>query len=203
MLGLSLALLLSAGGPHPALNPAPRPSTHPVPAAYAIDPAHSEVTFRIRHFVTKVRGKFTDWSGTITGDPADWSTGSVAVVIKAASINTANDRRDSDLRSQRFFNVDTFPEITFKSTKVEVAGEAITITGDLGLRGVTKSVILKGSYLGSAGGKQPGDKVGFDASTTINRTDYGIVWNRAVEGGGVMLGDDVEIEISIEANRQP
>ncbi|HKV75588.1 MAG TPA: YceI family protein [Gemmatimonadales bacterium] len=201
MLVLSLALILSASHPHPAVVAGPHPAG-PAPSTYAIDQAHSEVTFRIRHFVTKVRGKFTDWSGTITGDPQDWSSGSVAVVIKAASINTANDRRDSDLRSQRFFNVDTFPEITFKSTKVEASGENVTITGDLSMRGVTKSVVLKGSYLGSAGGKQPGDKIGFEAGTTINRTEYGIVWNRAVEGGGVMLGDDVEISISIEANRQ-
>ena len=201
MLALSLALVLSAGHPHPAVVAGPHPRLV-APSTYSIDPGHSEVTFRIRHFVTKVRGKFTDWSGTITGDPQDWSGGSVSVDIKSASINTANDRRDSDLRSQRFFNVDTFPEITFNSTKVEVAGESITITGDLTMRGVTKPVVLKGNYLGSAGGKLPGDKIGFEASTVINRTDYGIVWNRAVEGGGVMLGDDVEISISIEANKQ-
>jgi polyisoprenoid-binding protein YceI len=167
------------------------------PGAWAIDQNHSEVTFRIRHFVTKVRGRFTDWSGTISGDPKDWSSGTVAVAIKTASINTGNDRRDTDLRSPRFFNADSFPEITFRSSKVEVSGESITITGDLTMRGVTKPVVLKGSYLGASGGK-----IGFEATTTINRTDYGVSWNRAVEGGGVMLGDDVEISISIEANKQ-
>ena len=201
MFVLPLALLLSAGGPHPATISAPRSSARTAPAAYAIDPAHSEVSFRIRHFVTKVRGRFNDWSGTINGDPQNWSNGSVEVVIKSASISTGNDRRDADLRSARFFAVDSFPEITFKSTKVESSGESITITGDLTMRGVSRPVVLKGSYLGSVPGK-PGDKVGFDASTTINRTEYGIAWNRAVEGGGVMLGDDVEISISIEANRQ-
>jgi len=167
------------------------------PGAWAIDQNHSEVTFRIRHFVTKVRGRFTDWSGTISGDPKDWATGSVAVDIKTTSINTGNDRRDNDLRSARFFNADSFPEITFKSSKVEVSGESITITGDLTIRGVTKPVVLKGSYLGASG-----SKIGFEATTTINRMDYGVSWNRAVEGGGAMLGDDVEISISIEANKQ-
>lgn len=201
MLSLWLALVLSAVSSGPAPTMAPRIGGPGAPAAWAIDPAHSEVTFRIRHFVTKVRGRFTDWTGTITGDPQDWSTGSVAVVIKSASINTGNDRRDADLRSPRFFSVDSFPEISFKSSKVEVSGESVTITGDLTMRGTTKPVVLKGSYLGLAPGK-PGDKVGFEAGTTINRTEYGITWNRAVEGGGVMLGDDVEISISIEANRQ-
>ncbi|HTO72754.1 MAG TPA: YceI family protein, partial [Gemmatimonadales bacterium] len=88
MLALSLALMLSAALPHPAAGVGPHPAPG-APSTYAIDPAHSEVTFRIRHFVTKVRGRFTDWSGTITGDPRDWSTGSVAVIIKSASISTA------------------------------------------------------------------------------------------------------------------
>lgn len=188
-----LALALVAAPVRPA--PLPR---HRDPATWSIDQAHSEVTFRIRHFMTKVRGRFTDWSGTITGDPKDWSTGSVSVAIKSASINTGNDRRDSDLRSPRFFSVDTFPEITFKSSKVEISGESISITGDLTMRGVTRPVVLKGSYLGALG-----NKVGFEASTTLDRTEYGITWNRAVEGGGVMLGDDVEVSISVEANKQP
>ena len=174
MLALWLALLVSTVTPHPVFTRAHRIVGPGAPSVWAIDPNHSEVTFRIRHFVTKVRGRFTDWSGTINGDPQDWSTGSVAVVIKAASINTGNDRRDADLRSSHFFSVDTFPEITFTSTKVEVSGETITLTGDLTMRGITRPVVLKGSYLGLAPEK-PRDKVGFEASTTINRTDYGII----------------------------
>jgi polyisoprenoid-binding protein YceI len=201
MLSLFLAVLLSATGPHPVIPGAHRIADQGAPSAWAIDTKHSEVTFRIRHFVTKVRGRFTDWSGTINGDPQDWSTASVSVVIKTASINTGNDNRDADLRSAHFFSVDTFPEITFSSTKVEVSGESITISGDLTMRGITKPVVLKGSYLGLAPEK-PREKVGFEASTKINLTDYGIVWNRAVEGGGMMLGDEVEISISIEANKQ-
>lgn len=201
MLSLWLALLLSAAASHPGTLSAHRIVGPGGPSAWAIDPKHSEVTFRIRHFVTKVRGRFTDWSGTINGDPQDWSTGTVAVVIKAASINTGNDNRDADLRSAHFFSVDTFPEITFTSSKVEVSGESISITGDLTMRGITRPVVLQGNYLGLAPEK-PREKVGFEASTTINRTDYGIIWNRAVEGGGMMLGDEVEISISIEANRQ-
>ncbi len=194
MLAVLLAVVL---GTAPVRPVAARRTVQTDPAAWSIDMNHSEVSFRIRHFVTKVRGRFGEWSGTITGDPGDWSTGSVAVVIKSASITTANDRRDADLRSARFFAVDSFPEITFKSTRVEVSGPTVTITGDLTMRGVTKPVVLTGSYLGAAGGK-----VGFEAATTINRIDFGITWNRAVEGGGVMLGDDVEVSISIEENRQ-
>ena len=189
---VSLTLLLPAG-----------PATAPgAPATWTIDPVHSEISFRIRHFVSKVRGGFTDWDGTITGDPADWSTGAVEVHIRTASVTTGNDRRDNDLRSARFFAADSFPEITFRSTKIEVAGREVTIAGDLTMRGVTRSVVLKGEYLGLAPGKNGADKIGFEATTTINRQDFGVSYNRVVEGGGMLLGDDVEITLGIEANKK-
>lgn len=169
--------------------------------AWSIDPNHSELTFEIRHFVSRVRGTFKDWKGTITADPSNWSTGSVDVAIQTASISTNNDRRDNDLRSSNFFSADSFPELSFKSTKVERKGDGGKIYGNLTMRGVTKPVVLDAHFLGvmKAQGRE---RLGFEATTTVNRTDWGIVWNRAVEGGGAMLGDDVKIEIVVEALRQ-
>ena len=170
------------------------------PAVWTIDKGHSNVSFQIRHFVSKVPGRFTDFKGTITADLDAWQNAQIDVEIQAASINTANERRDADLKSSNFFSVDTFPTITFKSTKIDRTGDEAKIHGNLTIRGVTKPVVLNGTFNGiQKGGATGQDRVGFDATLTINRLDYGVKWNRAVEGGGVMLGDDVKIEINVEA----
>jgi len=171
----------------------------PAGPVWKIDVAHSEVTFRIRHFMSRVSGTFTDWSGSIEADPANWGGGSVSATINVASIDTRNDRRDADLRSARFFNVDSFPTITFTSRSVAQQGDSLTITGDLTMRGVTKSVTLKGAVLGVMPGERP--RAGFEVVTTLNRIDYGVVYNRVLEGGGTMLGDEVEVRINVEALR--
>ncbi len=168
---------------------------------WSIDVAHSEVNFRIRHFMSRVSGTFTDWSGTIQGDPANWSGGSVTATINVASVDTRQERRDADLRSGRFFAVDSFPTITFVSRSVVQKGDSLTVSGDLTMRGVTKPVVLKGMVLGVMPGERP--RAGFEVTTTLNRLDYGVMYNRVLEGGGTMLGDDVEIRINIEALRQP
>jgi polyisoprenoid-binding protein YceI len=174
------------------------------PATYAIDVSHSELTFEIRHFVSRVRGNFKDWKGTVVADPADWSkSAAVDVTIQTATISTNNDRRDADLRSSNFFAADSFPQITFKSTKVERKGDAIKVHGNLTMRGVTKPVVLDGQFLGAMKAANGRDRLGFEATTTIDRRDYGIVWNRAAEGGGAMLGDEVKISIAIAAVKQP
>ena len=170
-------------------------------ATYRIDVGHSELTFRIRHLMSRANGTFREWAGTITADPANWSTGSVDVTIQAASIDTRHERRDTDLRSENFFDVANHPTITFKSTKVEVAGSQITVTGDLTMKGITRPIVLTGEFLGRMGAGTQRERVGFSATGKLNRTDYGIVWNRAVEGGGVLLGDEVEITLAIEATR--
>ena len=180
--------------------PSARPSADTV-ATYRIDVGHSDISFRIRHMMSRTRGTFNAWAGTITADPADWATGSVDVTIQAASIDTRHERRDADLRSDNFFDVETYPTITFKSTKVDVSGTTLSITGDLTIRDVTRSVVLQGEFLGVTGKGTPRERIGFEASTTINRLDYGVKWNRAIEGGGVLLGDEVEISIGIEAVR--
>ncbi|HET8648619.1 MAG TPA: YceI family protein [Gemmatimonadales bacterium] len=182
----------------PALFAGPPPGAHQQAATWIIDPNHSSVEFRIRHLVSHVTGNFRQWSGTIVGDPADWSTATVAVTIQAASIDTRNGTRDDDLRSDDFFDVTKYPTITFRSTGVEVSGAELRISGDLTMHGVTRPVVLDAEYLGKTGsGDQT--KVGFHAETKLDRTDYGVTWNRAVEGGGVLLGDDVEISIDLEA----
>jgi polyisoprenoid-binding protein YceI len=175
------------------------PAAQPLPT-WTIDRAHSEVTFRIRHFMSRVSGTFTDFSGAIQADPSHWAGGSVTASISTASVDTREERRDADLRSVRFFNSDTFPTISFVSRSVEQKGDSLTINGDLTMRGVTKPVVLKGTVLGVMPGARP--RAGFEVTTTLNRMDYGVAWNRVLEGGGTMLGDDVEIRINVEALRQ-
>lgn len=196
MISLALVSLFAAAPIAPAT-----PGVVADTATYRIDVNHSRVVFKIRHFVSKVEGRFDKWSGTIVTDPNDFSTGSVEVSIEAASINTNNEGRDRDLRSGNFFLVDSFPLITFKSSRVEVQGKAIKLIGDLTMRGITQPVVMQGEYLGREGAIGPGERIGFDVSTTIDRTDWGVKWNRIAEGGGVMLGDDVTIEITVAGVR--
>jgi polyisoprenoid-binding protein YceI len=170
------------------------------PAVWNIDPVHSGVSFQIRHFVSRVRGKFKDFKGTIAADPEAWQNGAIDVEIATASISTDNERRDNHLKSNDFFAADSFPTISFKSTRIERSGDDAKIYGNLTIRGVTRPVVLDGRFSGLMKSAQ-GDRVGFEATTTVNRTDYGVKWNRAAEGGGAMLGDEVKIEINVEAVR--
>ncbi len=165
---------------------------------YAIDKTHSDVSFQVRHFVSKVRGEFTDFEGTIQVDPANPEASSVVLTIKAASINTNNDGRNKHLNSPDFFDTAKFPEITFKSTKIVAAGkDKYDVTGDFTMHGVTKSITLPVTYTGMA--KDPrGDRAGFELATTLNRKDYGINWNKALDNGSFMLSDDVAVTISLE-----
>ena len=181
------------------------------PTQLKIDTAHSEVGFNIRHFFTKVHGRFTDFSGAVTYDPANLAASSVEVTIRDSSINTANERRDEDLRGDDFFMTGKFPLITFKSTKVVPGTDAnhFQVIGDLTMRGVTKSVTLNTEFLGMGPIKtQRGvtTQAGFDASTTVNRKDWGLVWNRQVDQGGVasmMLDDNVDLVISVAGFEPP
>ncbi len=172
------------------------------PSTWKIDPTHSELSFTIRHMVSKVRGQFDTWSGTIIADPADWSTASVEVVAQTSTIDTNNERRDADLRSDNHFDADANPTVTFKSTKVtRIAGDSVTVAGNLTMHGITRPVVLRGHLNGITG--VPGKRrAGFEAETTINRKDFNMTWNRIVEGGS-MVGDEVRIEIDIAAVEQP
>jgi polyisoprenoid-binding protein YceI len=179
-------------------------SAEPVP--FRIDPNHSDASFTIRHFFSKVPGRFRELEGTILFDEKNVAASSVDVTIKAASIFTNNDRRDADLRSPNFFHVDSFPTITFKSAKVTPAGEGkLKVEGNLTMHGVTRPVTLDVTSLGIGEVTTSGRtsvRAGWEATTKLDRKDYGIVWNQVVDQGGMMLGDEVSIVIGIEAIKQ-
>jgi polyisoprenoid-binding protein YceI len=196
------ALLLGSGvESRPAALYTLPPAQAAAPAVWKIDTTHSELSFRIRHLVSRVRGTFTDWQGALTADPARLADGKVEVTIRTASIDTKQEKRDAHLRSDDFFDAEAHPTITFRSTRVEVNGEALRVHGDLTIRGVTRPVVLEGSYLGITPDGQGGQRIGFEAETKINRHDFGVSWNRAAEGGGVVLGDEVTINLVVAAVR--
>lgn len=193
------ALILAAAG---ALALATTPALA-APEAYNIDPAHSAVGFSIRHLFSRVPGRYTKFEGGIVVDRDDYSKSSVRVSIDAASIDTNEPDRDKHLRSEVFFDVARHPKITFQSTRVKQAGpNKLSVEGDLTLRGSTRPVTLDVDILGFGPGYGGGFRGGFEAHTRINRQDYGVAWNDVVEGGGVVLGDDVDISINIEAARE-
>lgn len=194
---LAAAVLAAVLAVPAAAQSAQAPPATPSKAAWRIDTNHSELSFRIRHFVSKVRGTFGEWGGTILATPGAWADGSVEVTVRVASITTQNERRDNHLRSADFFDAASHPEMTFRSTNVELEEGRLRIAGDLTIRGVTRPVVLEGEVLG-----EQGQRAGFSAGTTINRLDYGLQWNRMVEGSA-MLGDEVEVAIVVAAVRQP
>lgn len=171
---------------------------------YKIDTGHSEVGFKVKHLVVStVPGKFKEFEGQFKFDDKTGKVEDLQIKIKTASIDTNEPKRDEHLRGKDFFEVEKFPTIEFKSTKVDVAGKKPTsIKGDLTIRGVTKPVTLKVKYNGSVKDPWGNTKVGFEASTKINREDFGLTWNKALETGGVVVGKDVEIVILGEATAE-
>jgi len=166
---------------------------------FVIDKGHSEVGFQIRHMMTKVRGRFNDFEGRIVVDKAKPEASSVELTIQATSIDTANPNRDKDLRSAEFFDVEKYPTITFKSTRITPKGKDLyDVTGTLTMRGVAKEVTLPVTVLGFMKNMRGVEAAGFEASTTINRKDYGITWNKTLDTGGVLLGDDVIVSVNLE-----
>jgi polyisoprenoid-binding protein YceI len=167
---------------------------------YQIDPVHSTVGFKVRHLFSKVTGRFLDLTGTINLDLDNPDKSSVDATIRAKSITTANDKRDTHLRSPDFFDVAKFETITFKSKKVTKTGDDTgDIVGDLTIHGVTKEVTLHVKFLGKGKGMQGQMQTGWEATAAIKRSDFGLVWSKAVEGVAV-VGDDVDIDLQIEAN---
>lgn len=172
------------------------------PAIYKVDPNHSSVDFSIRHFVSNVHGRFKDFHGVVKYDRQNPAASSVEFTVQAASIDTDNDDRDNHLRSADFFDVEKFPTLTFTSTKVTARdANTLDVTGDLTLHGVTKPITIPVVILGTMQTPK-GEKAGFEAGFTLNRKEYGIVWNRVFDSGGSLLGDDVKVGLSIEADRQ-
>jgi polyisoprenoid-binding protein YceI len=167
---------------------------------YTIDKAHSEATFQVRHLLTKVRGRFSDFAGTIEYDADHPERSSVTATIQATSIDTNEADRDTHLRSADFFGVDRFPTLTFTSTGVTKKGrDTFDVVGDLTIHGVTRPVTLNVSFLGKATDPWGNERLGFEADTTINRKDFGLTWNAALETGGFLVGDEVKINLSVQA----
>ncbi len=169
---------------------------------WTIDKTHSEVSFQVRHIVTNVRGQFNDYEATIVTDAAKPESSSVTFKIKAASVDTQNEKRDAHLRTPDFFAVEQYPEITFKSTAIKPTGQdTFEVTGDFTLRGVTKQITLPVKFLGSVKDPWGNEKAGFEVATVINRKDYGVNWNKALDQGGFLLADEVKISINLEVGK--
>jgi polyisoprenoid-binding protein YceI len=170
---------------------------------YTIDKAHTEVLFSVKHLVSKVGGRFQDFDGKLVIDRARPEASTAEFTIQATSINTGQTRRDDHLRSPDFFDVANHPAITFKSTKVTPKSkDAFDVAGDLTIRGNTKPVVLTVNFLGDVKDPMGAEKAGFEVTTRINRKDFGVLWNRALDQGGFVLGDDVNVTINIEAVKQ-
>jgi polyisoprenoid-binding protein YceI len=167
---------------------------------YGIDKAHSEVTFQVRHLLTKVRGRFSDFNGTIDYDEENPERSLVDVTVQATSIDTNERDRDAHLRSADFFDVEKIPVLTFRSTEIHRhSADRFSVTGDLTIHGVTRSVNFETSLLGKAKDPWGHERIAFEAEAAINRKDFGLTWNAALETGGFLVGDDVKISLSVQA----
>lgn len=174
---------------------------------WKLDPDHTQVELAVKHMMfTTVRGRFEIESGTIVVDEDDPSSGSVEVVLDAASIDTGVEERDAHLRSEDFLHVEEHPEITFRSTAVEGSptepGEEFRVLGELTIRGETREVELDAVFEGQGQDPWGGQRAGFTASTEIDRREWGLTWNQALETGGILVGNEVRIELSVQAVKQ-
>lgn len=167
---------------------------------FTIDPSHTEAGFAVKHLmISTVRGRFADVKGQVVFNPSDLTSGSVDVTIATATVDTRDAQRDTHLRSADFFDVEQFPAMTFKSRRIQnVQGDAFQVVGDLTIKGVTREVVLDAENQGLQKDPWGGERAGFSAKTVINRKDYGLGWNVALEAGGILVGEDVKINLDIE-----
>ncbi len=169
-------------------------------AEWNIDAAHSNVMFTVRHLVSRINGQFKDFSGTFSFDEKKMDDSKVSFKIKTNSIDTTIGKRDDHLRSPDFFDSTKFPDMTFESTKVISKGSnTLLIDGKMSLHGITKPVVFESEFLGLEKGPDGVRRAGFAAKTKINRKDFGLTWNKLVESGAMLVGEEVEINIQIEA----
>jgi len=170
---------------------------------WKIDPAHTTVEFSAKHLmITTVKGRFSDVEGEIVISDADPSKSSVSATLKSASIDTRTSQRDDHLRSADFLDAANYPEITFRSTRITGDKSEFKVTGNLTIRGVTREVTLETTNEGSTKDPWGGDRIAFSATTKIDRRDFGLTWNQAIEAGGVLVGNDVKISIDVQAVKQ-
>lgn len=172
--------------------------------AFQIDVGHSHIQFSARHMmISKVRGEFRQFSGSVNLDEANPANTAVDITIDANSINTRDDARDGHLKSPDFLNVEAYPNLTFKSTRVDVTGATTAnLHGDLTIRGVSRPVVLAVEYSGKSKSPWGTENHGFEAHTKINRKDWGLAWNVALETGGLLVGEEITIDIELELVKQ-
>jgi polyisoprenoid-binding protein YceI len=175
----------------------------PPAGEYAIDPAHTGVGFVARHMLTKVRGRFADFDGTIVvGDAPEETT--VQIAVRTASVTTDNEQRDAHLHSSDFFEVDAHPEMTFRSTALRPTdGSGFELDGELRIKGITRPITLTGEFLGWGRDAFGQDRLFAEARTRVNREDWNLLWNMAVELTGVLVAKEVDLEIAVQASRNP
>jgi polyisoprenoid-binding protein YceI len=180
------------------------PTISTTPTTWTIDPAHSVVELAVKHMMfSTVKGRFRNVAGTIALNEADLAASSVSAEIEAASVDTGEPTRDNHLRSADFLDAETFPSIAFVSTEVVAQGRGrFVVVGDLTIHGVTREVSLEAELVGTGTDPWGGQRAGFAASTTINRRDFGLTWNQALEAGGVLVSDQVKISLEIQATAQ-
>ena len=167
---------------------------------WKLDPSHTTVEFSAKHLmITTVKGRITDVEGTIYADENDPANSSVDVALKAATLDTRTEQRDNHLRSADFLDVENFPAITFKSTKIEGDRNEFRLTGDLTIRGVTKPITLDVTFEGQTKDPWGGERIGFSATGKIDRRDFGLTWNVLLETGGLTVGNDIKINVEVEA----
>ncbi len=174
-----------------------------VSGTWTIDPTHTTLGFQVRHaMIAKVRGSFGDFSGSFTIDGANPAASTAELTIQTASITTNNADRDAHLKSPDFFDVENNPVITFTGTGVEVKGDDIIVTGDLTINGITKSVAVNYELTGTSVDPWGNTRVGFEGEAKINRKDFNLTWNAALETGGVLVGEDIKLSLDVEAVKQ-
>jgi polyisoprenoid-binding protein YceI len=196
----SLAALMSAAVPAATAQVASASGAPSAETKWVVDMVHSQVDFGVRHLVGQVRGTFDRWYAILVTKDGDWKLGSVNVSVQTASLNTGNAYRDADLRSDRFFAVTRYPEMTFKGTGFAVADSTVDVNGILTIKGHSKPVTLSGRYRGIAKGSDGHDRIAFQATGAVDRRDFGISWNETV-AGAELIGNNVELTIGIEAVR--
>lgn len=172
---------------------------------WQIDASHTHIQFTVRHMmISRVRGFFESYEGTVDFDEENPENTQVEVTIDAASINTRDQQRDNHLRSPDFLNAVEYPQLTFKSKRVEQTGkDKGRLIGDLTIRDITHEVVLNVEFIGKAKSPWGTESAGFNASTSINRKDWGLTWNQALETGGVLVGDEIKIDIELEIVKVP
>jgi len=183
------------------MTTASAPALTELTGTYTLDPAHTRIGFVARHaMVTKVRGAFNEFTGTAVLDGANPGNSTVQVTIQTASIDTRNAQRDGHLRGNDFLAMEEYPQITFTSTGVRQSGETtFEVTGDLTIKGVSNEVTIPFEFEGAAKDPFGNERVGFEGAVAINRKDYGVTWNAALEGGGVLVSDKVTLEFEVSA----